>query len=173
MTTSQNKQHNIVIIYHRCQNNRDLCGDWTNSHIKNKAKGQRRLWLAEARVVMANSGDTSDLPTPTLRAQRGRFEALHRETAVKTLLFSHLIAGECEPTPASLLSTEPSACFNEEHVLMKAFYKGFIVAESHVERVTFSSGVRTITFVMRSQRMANKLRQGLKKRKKLACAHTQ
>lgn len=78
--------------------------------------------MADARAVMANSGDTSDLTTPTLRAQRGQFEALHREMVVKTLLFSHLIAGEYEPTPASLLSTKPSACFNEEHVLMKAFF---------------------------------------------------
>lgn len=125
MTTSQNKHHNIVIIYNRCQNNRDLWGDWANSRINNKAEGQRRLWLADARAVMANSGDTSDLTTPTLRAQRGQFEALHRETALKTLLFSRLIAGECEPIPASLRSTKPSACFNEEHVLMKAFLQRF------------------------------------------------
>lgn len=78
--------------------------------------------MADARAVTANSGDTSDLTTPTRRAQRERFEALQREMAVKTLLFSHLIAGEYEPTPASLLPTEPSACFNEEHVLMKAFF---------------------------------------------------
>lgn len=81
--------------------------------------------MAELRVVTANSGDTSDLTTPTRRAPSCQFEAFRWEKEAKTHLFSGLIAGECEPTPRSLPAAEPSACFNEEHVLMKAFLQRF------------------------------------------------